>query len=67
MVERVQHLLTKEVRNEAEKEALKNYFHSKQQDTNDNLILEQKKMIDNLHNKCQDYEKELKKSARHES
>ena len=67
MVERVQHLLTKEARNEAEKEALKSYFHSRQQDTSDNLILEQKKMIDNMHTKCQEYEKELKKSARHES
>ena len=67
MVERVQHLLTKEARNEAEKEALKIYFHSKQQDTSDTLIMEQKRMIDSLHIKCQYYDTELKKAARHES
>ena len=43
------------------KEALKKYFLSKQQETNESLINEQKKTIDILKLKCQNYEKELKK------
>ncbi len=57
----IDRLLAKETQNEAEKEALKKYFLSKQQETNESLINEQKKTIDILKLKCQNYEKELKK------
>ena len=57
----IDRLLAKETQNEAEKEALKKYFLSKQQETNESLINEQKKTIDILKWKCQNYEKEFKK------
>lgn len=63
MIDRVQHLLNKEARNESEKEALKKYFLSKQQETNESLIREQNKFIDSLQLKCQTFEKDLKKAT----
>ena len=48
------------MRTEQEKQSLIKLFQSKQAEKNENLINEQRNLIDNLKQKCQAYELELK-------
>ena len=61
MIKQIQELLAKESKSDAEKEALKNYFLSKQSEVNDRLIMKQTDMIQSLQARCQTYEDEFKK------
>ena len=60
MITRLQEVLSKDTKSETEKESLKKYFLSKQQELNESLILEQNGIIQNLQLKCSKYENEFK-------
>lgn len=62
LISTVHQTLSKDVRTDAEKEALLKLFLSKQQQANENLIHEQSRVIDSLKSKCNQYERELKNS-----
>lgn len=51
------------MRTDAERDALTKLFLSRQQEANDKLIKEQKKMIEQFKLKCDNYEKELNKPS----
>jgi hypothetical protein len=51
------------MRTDAERDALTKLFLSRQQETNEKLIKEQKKIIEQFKLKCEKYEKELNKPA----
>ncbi len=60
MISRLQEVISKDIESEEEKESLKKYFLSKQQELNERLIQEQTNIIQNLQSKCSTYEKEFK-------
>ena len=60
MIKRIQDMLGKELKTEAEKEALKNFFLSRQQEVSERMIIEQNNIIETLQNKCNHYENDLK-------
>ena len=61
MIERIQEMLSRGVNSEGEKDSVKQYFLSKQQELNENLISEQNQIIETLQVKCVSYENDLNK------
>ena len=61
-LKKVQASLSKEMKSDAEKDALKTFFNSRQHQLNENIINEQAKFIQSLQDKCQNYEKELQRT-----
>jgi hypothetical protein len=61
MIERLQEVLSRSMQSEDEKESLKQYFLSKQQELNESVIKVQNEMIANLQSRCLNYENDLKK------
>ncbi len=61
MINRIEEILSKDLKSVEEKEALKNYFFSKQQEISDNLIIKQTAIIETLQLKCQSYENDFQK------
>jgi hypothetical protein len=62
LIERVHHILTKDARNSNEIESLAKIFTPLQQNSTEIIFNEQNKLIQELKNKCNLYEIELKKS-----
>ena len=60
MIKRIQEVLYKETKSDEEKESIKHYFISKQQEVNENLIKEQNSIIESLQTKCHNYQNDLK-------
>lgn len=60
MINRLQEVLSKDMKSDSQKESLKQYFLSKQQELDESLIKEQASIIQNLRSKCSKYENEFK-------
>lgn len=60
MIKRIQDMLHKESKSDAEKDSLKSYFLSRQQEVSERMIKEQNSIIETLQIKCNSYENDLK-------